>query len=416
MNIAIWYNLPSGGAKRALYEYVRGLKARGHRLEAWCPPTADRSYLPLAELIPEHVLPLEVPRRSSSLIHWLFAASREMKARHEAMFAHCRLCAAAMRDRGFDILFAHCCRSFAVSHMGRFVAMPRVLYLQEPTRRLYEAMPRLCWEAPVFPPGFYWSPRRLKRWLGDAMRLDALRIQVREERRSAECYSRILTNSRYSCESIVRAYGLPARVSRLGIDTDTYRPSVQPPSEPGYILGVGSFNRNKGVQTAIETVALMKDRPSLVWVCNYIDETYLERMKSLALERGVTLKIRSMIDDASLIQFLQRAALLLYPSHLEPLGLAPLEANACGTPVVAVAEGGVRETILDGQNGFLCPRDPALLAAAADRLIADTTLRQAMAQRCVDHVRSHWNLSRMLDEIEWHLAETIHDGRSGSVA
>ena len=57
MKIAVWHNLPSGGGKRALYNHVRGLRERGHTLESWCPPTADQNYLPLSELIAEHVVP-----------------------------------------------------------------------------------------------------------------------------------------------------------------------------------------------------------------------------------------------------------------------------------------------------------------------------------------------------------------------
>ncbi len=58
MRIAVWHNLPSGGGKRALYEHVRGLIQRGHYVEAWCPPTASQTYLPLSLMIKEHVTPL----------------------------------------------------------------------------------------------------------------------------------------------------------------------------------------------------------------------------------------------------------------------------------------------------------------------------------------------------------------------
>ena len=57
MRIAVWNNLPSGGGKRALYHHVKGLVERGHHVESWCPPTADRTYLPLSELVEEHVVP-----------------------------------------------------------------------------------------------------------------------------------------------------------------------------------------------------------------------------------------------------------------------------------------------------------------------------------------------------------------------
>jgi hypothetical protein len=58
MKIAVWHNLPSGGGKRALYYHVKGLVERGHTVESWCPSTAAQSYLPLSELITEHIIPL----------------------------------------------------------------------------------------------------------------------------------------------------------------------------------------------------------------------------------------------------------------------------------------------------------------------------------------------------------------------
>jgi len=71
MKIAIWYNLPSGGAKRALYDQVQGLLRAGHEVEAWCPPTVSQEFLPLSGLIKENVVPLEKqgrgPRTRSGL-------------------------------------------------------------------------------------------------------------------------------------------------------------------------------------------------------------------------------------------------------------------------------------------------------------------------------------------------------------
>src|SRR5216683_2521051 len=61
MKIAVWHNLPSGGGKRALYDHVRGLVARGHSVEVWCPPTASRTFLPLDALVREHVVDLAWP-------------------------------------------------------------------------------------------------------------------------------------------------------------------------------------------------------------------------------------------------------------------------------------------------------------------------------------------------------------------
>ena len=143
MRIAVWHNLPSGGGKRALYYHVRGLVERGHSVEAWCPSTSDRNYLPLSEFITEHVVPIDIPRRNK------FVAARpwlrelhvdELELREaKALDEHCQKCADEINRGGFDILFANSSIIQAVSSIGRYVNTKKVLYLQEPNRVLYEA-------------------------------------------------------------------------------------------------------------------------------------------------------------------------------------------------------------------------------------------------------------------------------------
>ena len=145
MKIAVWHNLRSGGGKRALYDHVVGLLARGHTLEAWCPPTADREYLPLSPLIPEHVVDLAWPTgRFSDKFGITSLTARQLAA----MDTHCRTCAEEIGRGGFDILFANACVFFRTTPIGRFVSIPSVIYLGEPYRWLYEALPRLPWLAP----------------------------------------------------------------------------------------------------------------------------------------------------------------------------------------------------------------------------------------------------------------------------
>ena len=160
MRIAVWHNLPSGGGKRALYDHVRGLVAHGHHVEAWCPDTADQSYLPLEDIITEHVLPLARPGRTKWDRRFIIPARVEPQL--EAIEAHCKAAANQISAGDFDILVAHPCTFFRTSPIARHVAIPSVLYLQEPFRWLYEALPKLPWVAP--------EPRQLrfnKTWLRD---------------------------------------------------------------------------------------------------------------------------------------------------------------------------------------------------------------------------------------------------------
>ena len=196
MRIAVWHNLPSGGGKRALCYHVRGLLKRGHTLEAWCPPTADRSYLPLSDLVPEHVVPLSWPKDSSCNGARSAAATyRDLLEKVRAMDQHCQQCAQEINWGGFDLLFANACMFFSVPSIARYSRVPALIYLGEPRRQLYEALPSLPWIALHAAGRFWWSPRYLKRWVGNLIRVQALRVQAREEVLNAEAFASILVNS-----------------------------------------------------------------------------------------------------------------------------------------------------------------------------------------------------------------------------
>lgn len=75
-----------------------------------------------------------------------------------------------------------------------------------------------------------------------------------------------------------------------------------------------------------------------------------------------------------LVRLYNQARAFIYAPILEPFGLVVLEAMACGTPVVAVKEGGVRESVIDGVTGWLIPRDPHIFADALGRLLSDEQL------------------------------------------
>src|SRR5450631_3371007 len=99
MKIAVWHNLPSGGGKRALFDHIGGLVRRGHTVEAWCPPTADKSFLPLSELVPEHTVDMTwpVPKRLSDKLQITLETKRMLAAMDE----HCRACAEQIAARDF---------------------------------------------------------------------------------------------------------------------------------------------------------------------------------------------------------------------------------------------------------------------------------------------------------------------------
>jgi glycosyltransferase involved in cell wall biosynthesis len=137
-----------------------------------------------------------------------------------------------------------------------------------------------------------------------------------------------------------------------------------------------------------------------VWIANSINEAYRTEMFELARSLGVELRIQMAVSDDDLVTILNKATLLLYTSRLEPFGFAPLEANACGLPVVGIAEGGIRETVQDGVNGFLADPEAKSIAHAASQLLQNPALAREMGERAVLNVQQNWNVDSSVERLE----------------
>jgi glycosyltransferase involved in cell wall biosynthesis len=385
MRIAVWHNLPSGGSKRALYNHVRGLIDQGHYVEAWAPSTIDRDFLPLDGLIRETVVPLDYPYRWSDKYQLTLHVNRVIAAMEE----HARICARQIAAGSFDLLFANTCGIFASPAIGRHVDLPSVLYLGEPCRSLYEAMPEPIWAAP--PRRGRWpSLDDLRHRFVDHRRLRNARIQMREEIRNAGAYDRILCNSYFSRDSIKRAYGMDAEVCYLGVNEDQFAYGAG--ARGDFVLSLGSFTWAKNPRLSLQAIARMNaPRPPLIWVANVVDEALLAEMRQFAEDEGVDLEVRVNVTDAELVDMLATAAVLLYTPRLEPFGLAAIEAGACGTPVVGVPEGGLRETVIDGVNGILAQADPDALAAALESVIRNPDFARELGRNGRHLAETKWS-------------------------
>jgi glycosyltransferase involved in cell wall biosynthesis len=130
-------------------------------------------------------------------------------------------------------------------------------------------------------------------------------------------------------------------------------------------------------------------------------------MRQLAASLGVEFEPRLQIGDGELVELLNRASLMVYAPRLEPFGFAPLEANACGMPVVAVAEGGVRETVVDGFNGLLVEPDPRAMADAVKLLLREKAYARQLGENGARMVAEKWSLEASVDRLEKRLAAII---------
>ncbi len=110
--------------------------------------------------------------------------------------------------------------------------------------------------------------------------------------------------------------------------------------------------------------------------------------------------VRRSFDYFDLPRAYAVADLVIYPTTgEEPFGLVPLEAMACGRPIVVSRSGGLVESVVDGETGYIVEKEDAdQLAERIIRLLGDAELRQRMGQAGRRHVEKNFSRKRMTDE------------------
>ena len=129
----------------------------------------------------------------------------------------------------------------------------------------------------------------------------------------------------------------------------------------------------------------------------------LERARALAAELGIahSVDLPGWTAGEAKAQLLRAASIFVLPSHFEALPMAILEAMAAGLPIVATRVGGIPDAVAAGRDGILVePKDPAQLAAALDRLLADPSLRRSMGASARKRAADTFSADVILPRVE----------------
>jgi glycosyltransferase involved in cell wall biosynthesis len=178
--------------------------------------------------------------------------------------------------------------------------------------------------------------------------------------RTAARVHRFVANSRHVAGRIARYYNRRASVVHPPVDTAFYRPALRSPES--HFLIVSALVPYKRVDLAIE--ACRRSGATLRIVGDGPERARLEQLAGA----NVTF-LGAMAGDAIRDEY-QRARAVILPGE-EDFGIVPVEAQACGRPVVAYGRGGALETVIDGDTGVLFQElTDASLAAALDRVSA----------------------------------------------
>jgi glycosyltransferase involved in cell wall biosynthesis len=187
--------------------------------------------------------------------------------------------------------------------------------------------------------------------------------------------------SESTADDLVRR-GIPRDLIRViynGVDVERLTPGAAERAERPMFLYLGRLRRYKNVDALIRAMAGVQPADSVLEIAGAGPDR--ERLEQLVRSLDLTRRVRFLgfVTESEKLSLLRRAWATLLASPKEGWGIANLESAACGTPVIAADAPGVRESVRDGETGFLVrPPSPAAFAAAMTRLCDDPALVERM--------------------------------------
>jgi D-inositol-3-phosphate glycosyltransferase len=230
--------------------------------------------------------------------------------------------------------------------------------------------------------------------------------RLRLERLVGRTVSRIAATCSDEVFELVRM-GVPrSRISVVpcGVDLRQFSPDgpVAARGERHRLLAVGRLVQRKGFDIVIEAMARLPHTELLIaggpQPSGLSADAEARRLRQVADRFGVgdRVTLLGQVSREEMPGLLRSADVVVCTPWYEPFGIVPLEAMACGVPVVAAATGGLTDTVVDGVTGrHVPPRDPAALTHVLRSLLEDPTLRQAYGAAGYDRAQARYSWDRV---------------------
>jgi glycosyltransferase involved in cell wall biosynthesis len=217
----------------------------------------------------------------------------------------------------------------------------------------------------------------------------------------------LAASSRYAARRHLEIAGLqdrPCEVIPNCVDASFFCPDESIAPEPGLILYVNSLNPKKGIEQLLDAAnELLPRRPGTRLVI--VGGDNMRSMKGRYLEQlraRVAPDLRGRVEFAGRLpreqvrDWMRRAAVCVFPSHMETFGIAPAEAMAVARPVIYSRLGPGPELVENGATGLLCdPHDPRDIVRLIEQVLDDCTLASRLGAAARERIlhfcdTKHW--------------------------
>ncbi len=358
MKIAFFHNLPPGGAKRVVFEQIKYLSAK-HEVDLYQIDKTD-------QLFPFEKFVSNIYTYNFSLdTRWPSAIVR-LKKDFNNFFTLALLHKKIAEDidkKNYDFIIVHPDKYTQAPFLLRYLKTKNIYYCLEWLRIVYESQFEFKEEVVFFKKLYEVVTRKIRKAV---------------DKRNVIAADFILAISNYTANNIKKAYGRKAIVCYPGVDLEMFHP--QKLHKKYDILFVGDKTDDEGYGLLFE-----------------IEKLFTKKLITKIISRKNS---KFSLSDQMLAKKYNSAKIVICLAYNEPFGLIPLEAMACGVPVVAVNEGGYKETIVDGRTGFLVARDAKLVEQKLDYLLKNEKVRLRMGENSRKHVEENWTWDKNTKELE----------------
>ncbi|MBG6223522.1 glycosyltransferase involved in cell wall biosynthesis [Arthrobacter sp. CAN_A2] len=216
----------------------------------------------------------------------------------------------------------------------------------------------------------------------------------------------------------LKAMGVPGgrvSIAPCGVDVDLFTPHgpAEDRARAHRIVSVGRLVPRKGMDLVIRAMRALADLGRVDVELHIVggagsstaleDDPEAQRLRALAVDLGVADRVvlRGQVSRAEMPAVLRSADAVVCAPWYEPFGIVPLEAMACGVPVVAAAVGGLVDTVVHGSTGLhVPPRDPAAIAAAISDIVGEPAWARELGDTGYRRVKARYSWSRIAADTE----------------
>lgn len=368
MRIAVFHDLPEGGARRAVNEFSKSLKKNNKVDLYYTDSKRDKTIKDFFS----NVFYFSFRPKEWSGGDWKTRLYKDTIELVQIQKLEKKI-ADIIDSKEYDVLIVNASRHIESPFILKNSRTYKVFYCHDPHYRLvYE--PEITFPKNIGIGRLYYE--KVNRFL--RKQLDKTNIKYADL---------VIANSKFSKKMFEKSYSKGATVSYYGVDSKFFKPSKK--KKDIDLLYIGSHSELDGY--------------------NLYKKIEKKLSKKIAIKFVATDK--EWYSDRQIRGLYQRSKIVLCIAKDEPFGLIPLEAFSCGVPVLAVNEAGYKESVINKKTGFLLPKKENEFTKKINYLLSHEKKRREMGKQARKYVKEKWTWDVAAANLEKKIKSSLNSNK-----